>query len=95
MSLVLFLIIFQLQLSAIMATNDVKGAPENLHITAISASNGVSTLECWRLAAPFVVSSQTGVAGAAFAQLGKAADISYAVIPPKYDGGLHNGPRNQ
>ena len=44
MSLVLFLVLIQLQLSASIATNEVKGAPENLQIMAISASNEVSAL---------------------------------------------------
>lgn len=62
-------------------------APKTLIITAISAKNGASTIECWKLAAPFVVSSQAGVTGAAFAQLGSTGNTSYAVIPAKYDGG--------
>jgi len=92
--LVLRFLLLQLLL-AIMAANDVKGAPENLQLTAISAKDGASTIECWKLAAPFVVLSQTGVTGVAFAQLGKAGNVSYAIIPAKYDGGLHNAPQIQ
>jgi len=80
---------------AIMAAKEVTGAPQNLQLTAISAKDGGSTIECWELAAPFVVSSQTGITGAAFAQLGEAGTISYAIIPAKYDGGLHNAPQIQ
>lgn len=94
MALALLFILVPL-FTALIATNDVTGTPENLRITAISASNGASTIECWRLAAPSIVSSQAGVAGAAFAQFGKAGNVSYGIIPAKYDGGLHNGPANQ
>jgi len=78
-----------------MAAKEVTGAPPNLQLTAISAKDGASTIECWKLAAPFVVLSQIGVAGVAFAQLGKAGNVSCAIIPAKYDGGLHNAPNIQ
>lgn len=78
-----------------MAANEVTDAPPNLQITAISAKDGASTIECWQLQAPFVVLSQPGVSGVAFAQLGKAGNISCAMIPAKYDGGLHNAPNIQ
>ncbi len=94
MSLVLQFLLLQLFL-AIMAANEVTAAPQNLQLTAISAKDGASTIECWELAAPFIVSSQTGVTGAAFAQLGKAGNVSYAIIPAKYNGGLHNAPQIQ
>ena len=65
---------------------------QTLNVTAISAANGASTIECWQLAAPFITSSTAGVSGAAFAQLGKAGNTSYAIIPAKFQGGLHNAP---
>ncbi|KAI4201283.1 MAG: hypothetical protein LQ350_003320 [Teloschistes chrysophthalmus] len=64
----------------------------HLNITAISAKNGVSTIECWVLDAPPVIASEAGIAGAAFTQLGKAGNLSYAVIPPRFDDGFHNAP---
>lgn len=82
-------------LCTLMATNQVADAPKNLDITAISARNGASTIECWRMVTPFVVTSQAGVSGVAFTQLGKTGNLSYAIIPAKYDGGLHNGPQVQ
>ncbi|KAL8804740.1 MAG: hypothetical protein Q9200_005696 [Gallowayella weberi] len=69
--------------------------PTTLNVTAISAKNGASTIECWQLASPFKSSSQPGVSGASFAQLGKAGGVSYALIPAKFDGGLHNAPAVQ
>ena len=78
-----------------MATNQNPEVPEYLNVTAISTKNGVSTLECWQLAAPFVVSSQIGVMGAAFSQLGKTENFSYGIVPAKYNGGWHNAPQVQ
>lgn len=94
MALFLLLCIIQL-FCATIAADRVTNASQNLTITAISARNGSSTLECWRLAAPFVVSSEAGITGGAFAQLGQAGNVSYGIIPPRYEGGLHNGPAIQ
>lgn len=69
--------------------------PSRLNITTIGAANGKSTLECWQLSAPLVPSSQPGTAGAAIAQLGETGATSYTLLPPHYDGGLHNAPAVQ
>lgn len=66
--------------------------PSRLNITAISAKNGVSNIECWQLSSPLLKSNQAGVSGAALAQLGQAGNTSYAIIPAQFDGGLHNAP---
>ena len=73
----------------------VKGAPSDpssLNLTAISAENGHSIFECWQLESPFVDSTQAGTDGAVFAQLGNASNASFAILPPKFNGGLHNAP---
>ncbi|KAL8928985.1 MAG: hypothetical protein Q9208_001428 [Pyrenodesmia sp. 3 TL-2023] len=69
--------------------------PDYLTVTAISAKDGVSTIERWQLVAPFKTSSEAGVFGVSFAQLGQAGKASYAVIPPHFEGGLHNAPAVQ
>ena len=69
--------------------------PSRLNITAISAANGRSTLECWQLSAPFVQSTQAGTSGAAIAQLGETGATSYTILPPQFDGGFHNAPAVQ
>ncbi|KAI4120562.1 MAG: hypothetical protein LQ338_006925 [Usnochroma carphineum] len=78
-----------------MAADRSKSTPTYLSITAISAINGASTIECWRLTAPFKTSAEAGVSGASLAQLGKAGNVSYVVLPPRYNGGLHNAPAVQ
>ncbi|KAI0121012.1 hypothetical protein BJ170DRAFT_645973 [Xylariales sp. AK1849] len=67
----------------------------NLNVTAIATNNGGSTLECWQLGSPFTQSSQAGTSGTAFALLSEVANVSYVVIPPNFDGGLHNAPYHQ
>lgn len=69
--------------------------PSRLNITTIAASKAISMLECWQLSAPFVQSSQAGTSGAAIAQLGLTGATSYSVLPPQFDGGLHNAPAVQ
>ena len=66
--------------------------PSRLNLTAISAKNGASTLECWQLTSPLTTSTQAGTSGAAFTQLGPTGNTSYAIIPAKFNGGLHNAP---
>ncbi|KAK7984649.1 ATP release protein [Apiospora arundinis] len=66
-----------------------------INVTAVTASNGKSTLECWQIDAPFVVSTTAGISGTAIAQLGDVTNVDFSVVPPNFDGGLHNAPRNQ
>jgi hypothetical protein len=69
--------------------------PTFLNITALSAQNGVSVLECWQLSPGFTTSSQSGTAGASILQLGNVANMSYSVLPPGFNAGLHNAPTEQ
>ncbi|KAL9111390.1 MAG: hypothetical protein Q9227_004267 [Pyrenula ochraceoflavens] len=64
-------------------------------VTAISAANGKSTLECWELEPPIQQSSSPGTAGAVSQQLGQVANATYTILPAHFDGGLHNAPAAQ
>lgn len=67
--------------------------PKTLNITTIAANaQKESILQCWELDAPFIASAAAGTTGSVFAQLGEGAAVSYGIIPPKFDGGLHNAP---
>ena len=67
--------------------------PKTLNITTISANaQKQSTLECWQLTAQLVPSAAAGTSGAVFAQLGETGATSYGILPPQFDGGLHNAP---
>jgi hypothetical protein len=68
--------------------------PPALNLTAVSASNGSSVLECWALPG-FVASTQAGTAGALNLVLGDLANATYTVIPPRFNGGLHKAPAPQ
>lgn len=66
----------------------------SLNLTAISAANGGSTLECWQL--PGVVASAgAGTVGALNLFLGDLSNATYTVIPPRFNGGVHNAPAAQ
>lgn len=65
-----------------------------LNITAITAENDASVLECWALQPPFSISSTPGIKGSQIVSLGTTGsnNITYSVTPPRSDGGLHNAP---
>ncbi|KAL8715670.1 MAG: hypothetical protein Q9225_006329 [Loekoesia sp. 1 TL-2023] len=70
--------------------------PKTLNLTTIAANpQKESVLECWQLTAPFVQSSVPGTTGSVIAQLGQTNNTSYGLIPPQFDGGLHNAPAIQ
>ncbi|KAI0803632.1 hypothetical protein GGR55DRAFT_392099 [Xylaria sp. FL0064] len=73
----------------------VRQSSLNLNVTAISASNGPSTLECWQLNTPFDNPTQPGVLGTAQLLLGATSSLSYSIAPPNHDRGLHNAPQKQ
>lgn len=64
-------------------------------ITAISAANGHSTIECWQLETPVEFSSVPGTNGASNTLLGPVTSAEYTMIPSHFDGGIHNAPRAQ
>ena len=73
----------------------ISAAPTYLNLTAISAANGASVLECWQLKNLFTVSSQAGTVGTATEQLGSLSNASLTILPPKFNGGTHNAPSVQ
>lgn len=70
-------------------------APSYLNLTAISAANGESTLECWQLSTPFTVSNQAGTSGTAIDHLGDVANATFTILPARFNGGAHNAPSVQ
>lgn len=64
----------------------------HLNITAIGAANGRSTIECWQITRPFDISTDPGTAGTAAQQLGDLTNLTLTILPPRFDGGLHNAP---
>ena len=71
------------------------GVPQRFNITAIAAADGKSTLECWQLTDPILISATVGTAGTATQRLGDVANASYTVLPPHFDGGKHTAPSAQ
>ncbi|KAI0844937.1 hypothetical protein F5Y00DRAFT_266029 [Daldinia vernicosa] len=44
---------------------------------------------------PFKTSSEPGTVGGFETTLGKVSNVTYSILPPQYDGGLHNAPYAQ
>jgi hypothetical protein len=69
--------------------------PTFLNVTALWAENGASVLQCWQILPGFATSSQSGTVGASILQLGAVSNMSYSVLPPGFNAGLHNAPTEQ
>ncbi|KAL1603599.1 hypothetical protein SLS60_005187 [Paraconiothyrium brasiliense] len=67
----------------------------HLNITAIGAADGRSTIECWQITRPFDISADPGTAGTKAQQLGDTTNLTFTILPPKFDGGIHNAPAVQ
>ncbi|OIW26340.1 hypothetical protein CONLIGDRAFT_683328 [Coniochaeta ligniaria NRRL 30616] len=65
-----------------------------LNLTAISARDGESILECWEVG-PIIKSSVPGTSGASSLFFGETTNATYTIIPPRFDGGLHTAPAVQ
>jgi hypothetical protein len=58
----------------------------------ITTPQNTTTIQCWRLTAPFTRSARPGIIGAQTLSVANVTDISYIITPPRFDGGLHNAP---
>ena len=68
----------------------------SLLITAlVTTSRNESALQCWQLSQPFQASSTAGTTGALTLGLGGISNYTYSILPPRFDGGLHNAPAIQ
>lgn len=65
-------------------------APPKLQVTAITGVNGQSAFQCWEISDPWVVSTDSGLAGN-YKLKGVDAG-TYVAIKPYYDGKLHQAP---
>ncbi|KAF2774282.1 hypothetical protein EJ03DRAFT_322875 [Teratosphaeria nubilosa] len=72
----------------------VHSTSAQLNMTAITASNGSSTLQCWQFP-NFTVSTTPGTQGSLELFLGEATNITYSAIAPRTNAGLHNAPAPQ
>ena len=66
-----------------------------LNLTTTAARNNQSTIECWRLANPFKVSTEKGTSGTQTVSLGGLANGSYSIVPAGTNDGAHVAPANQ
>ena len=73
----------------------VVAASQHLNLTAISAADNISTLECWQLSQPSTVSTDPGTAGSIAQFLGPVTNASITVLPAGFDGGSHRAPAVQ
>lgn len=69
--------------------------PNLLNITALTGRNNVTVLECWQLTTELAPATIPGRVGSLALPIGNVTNAVYGVLPPRFDGGLHNAPRKQ
>lgn len=75
-------------------TNDTASYLTATAIVTDAATNA-SALQCWQFTTPLEVPTTPGTAGALNFPFNLSTAAEYTVIPPRFDGGLHNAPQNQ
>jgi len=57
----------------------------------VTTAHNTTQLQCWNLTLPFVTSSVPGTIGSQSLSF-LTRNLTYTVIPPRFDAGLHNAP---
>jgi hypothetical protein len=84
-----------LQLEGLSTTIAVNGSAL-LNVTSLSTkADNTSALECWQLTTPFSSSSGAGTVGALILQLANVTNVTYTILPARFNGGLHVAPYKQ
>lgn len=83
-------------LTAVLTTAIAQSPPTNTtYLTApalVTSADNSTIFQCWRLMTPFKQSGTPGVKGATSAIVANFTTYAYTIIPPRFDGGLHNAP---
>ncbi|KAI0179818.1 hypothetical protein GGR52DRAFT_568589 [Hypoxylon sp. FL1284] len=79
-------------LAALMPATASAADTIKLNVTAISARDGVSTLECWQMDRPLEIPTQSDLPGSIRGVLSNVSTVTYTVLPPKYDSPVHPAP---
>jgi hypothetical protein len=66
-----------------------------LQLSAVVTKNNNSVIECWQLSDAFVTSAGAGTVGALSLNIENLANATYTVLPPFFEGGVHNSPHPQ
>ena len=66
-----------------------------LYLTAVTAHNGNSVLECWQTGPLLVVPSGVGFSQGRSTDSGPGGNASWTIVLPHYDVGLHFAPAKQ
>ena len=93
----LTILLFLLSVAACQGNNTANAVTPitAFNLTAISASNGASVLECWEITLPLTISITPGIQGAAVQQLGDVSSMIWASLPGGYVGVPHPAPSVQ
>ena len=81
--------------NTVISTADAITPITAFNLTAISAVNDASVLECWQITLPLTISQAPGTKGAAVQQLGNLSNMTWSSIPGGYPGSPHPAPAVQ
>ncbi|KAH7099180.1 hypothetical protein BKA62DRAFT_710722 [Auriculariales sp. MPI-PUGE-AT-0066] len=84
-----------LVLSAAVSSTFAAFSPPTLNITALVGKDGASAFECWSLVPGFAGSTSQARLARSSWNSGNLSNASYSILPPNFDGGLHNAPAFQ
>lgn len=73
-------------------------AQNSTYLTAtalVTNAQNNSALQCWQFTTPLEVPTTPGISGTLSFHYNLSAAAEYTVIPPRFDGGLHNAPQPQ
>ena len=91
----MFLLHIALLLQLLLYTSTIHAAtPQFFNVTAISAANGASRLECWQLDAP-LISTKTAGGLVEVQQMGDLANGSWTRYSPHFTTTAHPAPHAQ
>lgn len=80
---------------ASLATAQFTSNTTYLTATALVTKGNDSAFECWQLTEPFRRSSIPGISGTQSVTVSNNTNFAYTILPPRFDGGIHNAPEPQ
>lgn len=87
---------FGLVISSYTAAQLTTSNTTSLTATAlVTDANNNTAFQCWQLTEPFKTSSTPGQVGTKALTIGDSTNLAYTVLPPRFDGGIHNAPEPQ
>lgn len=87
-----FYSIFTWGLTLIASCNALANSTYLTATAVVTNAQNRSAFECWQFSTPLASSSQAGTSGVATFAFTNISTAVYTILPPRYNGGVHNAP---